>query len=235
MAKLRDIAKGTRAVKTVPFRLASAPLLAAGDESDEHTIQVGLRVLNPGEVQLVYENAVQDAAKSGVPQWLETHPLCRLHEMVHTLALACVDADSGERLEPFFVGGAEEIRGSNDLSADSIAYLWAQQQLWQDECTGPRGAAKTPGELIAMVAEEAARPENARDVPFSRLRPSSQLSCFHSICVLLWSSLTGKLPSGSGESATSENATLAASVDPDPPAPTRPQPKPKTPKRKGGK
>jgi hypothetical protein len=216
MAKLRDIAKGTRAIKAVPFRLASAPLLPPGVETDEHTIMVGLRVLSPGEIADVYQKAMEAAALAGVSQWLDTHPLCRLHEMFHTVALACVDVDSGERAEPFFVGGVEEIRTSVDLTGDSIAFLYAQHQLWQDECSGPRGAAKTPGELVAMVAEEAARPENARDVPFSRLRPSAQLSCFHSICVLLWSSLTAKSPSTSTPSSSSTSEPL----------PSEPLPKP---------
>lgn len=214
--KLHQIAKGTRAVKAIPFRPANAPLLAAGEESDEHTIQVGVRVLNPSEIKEVYEKALAASEKGGVAQWLDTHPLCRLHEMAHTVALACVDIDSAERAEPFFVS-VDEVMNDDAIGGDNLAYLYQQHQLWQDECCGPRGATKTTQEIIAMVAEEAARPDNARDVPFSRLRPSVQLSCFHSTSVLLWSLLMHKSASSSGDEESSDEASK----------PSNPEPKPK--------
>ena len=191
MAKLANIKKGTRAVKPMPFRLADAPPQHPGDEADEHTMTVGLRVLTPGEIGLVYENAMADAQKAGVPQWLDTHPLCRLAEMVHTVALAAVDWDSPDRAEPFFVGGAETVRDHPGMGGDNLAYLYEQHRDWQDECGG-RGAPNKIGDIIAMVEQEAGRPENAPGVPFSRLRPSAQRALWHSTAVLLWSLLRDK-------------------------------------------
>jgi hypothetical protein len=124
--------------------------------------------------------------------------------MIHTVALAAVDVDSPDRAEPFFVGGAETVRTHPGMCGDNLAYLYEQHRIWQDECS-PRGPAKTIGELVAMVAEEAARPENAPDGPFSRLRPSALKSSLHSICVLLSSSLVDKLQSSSGGGTSSDN------------------------------
>lgn len=200
--KLRDVVKGSRAVKPVRFRLANAPLLAPGQEADEHTIIVGVRVLTPGEVGQVFENAIRDAAEQGVTQWLDTHPLCRLHEMQHAMLLACVDYDSGDRAEPFFAS-LDEIRNHPGMGADNLAYLFAQWQLWQDEVAD--NIRKTPGELVAMVLEEAGRPENATDGPFSDCSPSMLKACLRSICVLYVSSLATRSPSTSPESSSSKS------------------------------
>jgi hypothetical protein len=202
--KLREIPKGTRAVKPVPFRLANAPQLPPGQDSDEHTYTVGVRVLSPGEIEQLYENAIRDAAKNGVTEWLDTHPLCRLHEMRHAVLLACVDIDSTERAEPFFASMAE-LADHPGMGGDNLAYLFSQWRLWQDEVS-PAGKRHTPGELIALILEEAGRPEHSPDSPFSRLSPSAQQRCFHSTAVLLASSLTDRsLTSSPGESSSSES------------------------------
>lgn len=213
--KLRDIAKGSRAVKPVKFRLANAPLLAAGAEEDEHTITVGVRVLTPGEVAQVYENAIADAAKQGVGQWLDTHPLCRLHEMQRTVLLACIDYDSAERAEPFFAS-LDEVRDHPGMGADNLAYLFAQWRLWQDEVAG--NLRKTPGELVAMIVEEAGRPENAPDGPFSRCSPNMLQDCLHSICVLYVSLLVTKSPSTLPESIFTANNSRPSEEPPEKPA-----------------
>lgn len=227
MAKLENIKKGTRAVKPVPFRLADAPPQLPGDADDGHTYTVGLRVLTPGEIGSVYELAMADAAKAGVREWLDTHPVCRLAEMVHTVNLAAVDWDSPDRAEPFFVGGVETVRNHPGMTGDSLAYLYEQHRAWQDECGG-RVVGTTIGQVMAMVEEEAGRPENAPGVPFSRLRPSSQKDLWHSTCVLLWSLLRDKsgfissadasTPPGESESAKPESQpspeTVATSQPP---------------------
>ena len=131
MAKLRQIEKGTRAVKTVRFRLANAPIPAdwesgQGLPDDEHTIKVGVRVLTGSEIATIYENARRSAKAAGVDTWLDTDPLCRLHEMAETLAIACVDWEAPD--EPFFVSAAE-VLGSDALGGANIAYLQAVKHL----------------------------------------------------------------------------------------------------------
>jgi hypothetical protein len=226
--KLRDIQKGTRAVKPVQFRLANAPPLAPGEDTDEHTITVGVRILTPHELEQLYENAIAAAVKNGVPQWLDTHPLCRLHEMRHAVLLACVDYDSPERAEPFFVSMAE-LSEHPGMGGDNLAYLFAQWRLWQDEVS-PQGKQQTPGELIALILEEAGRPENSPDSPFLRLSPSAQRRCFHSTAVLLATSLTDR----SDSSSQVENSSAESSI-PSAPPPSAKRRQSKTKARKRGR
>lgn len=221
--KLHQIAKGTRSVKRVPFRVSNAPELTGDDwEQDEHTIQVGIRALTPAESSEVLEKARESAEKAGVKEWLATHPLCELHLMVHLVAVACVDSEAPS--EPFFVGGAKEILDSPEIAGDNLAYLAQQAKLWNDQL-GPRDPEITAEQLISAVVREAERPENAPEAFFSRLRPSSQLSCFRSISKLLTSLLTSRSLSGLPETTSS-----VATADPTP-SPS-PETNPATPKAK---
>jgi hypothetical protein len=54
--------------------------------------------------------------------------------MLHTLAIACVDRDSpAESPQPFFDGGWQQIHESRAMLPETVAYLYLQQQMWQDE------------------------------------------------------------------------------------------------------
>ena len=224
--KLRDIKKGTRAVKAVPLRLANAPAVDGPDwENDEHTILVGVRVLTGTEIGEALEKAQETAAKAGVPQWLATHPLCRLHEMAHTVAIGCVDNE--KRDEPFFVGGFDEVMGSPEIAGANIAYLFEQIETWNDEVNG-RSAKLTGEQLIAAIVMEAERPEHAQETFFSRLSPASRVSCFHTLAVMLSGLLTSRslTISPTGGSTTS-------TTDPSPEAEAPVSPSPKTKRGRG--
>lgn len=207
--KLNQIAKGTRNVKSVPFRLASAPPVEGEDwQTDPGTIQVGIRALTPAESSEVLAKAQESALAAGAKEWLATHPLCELHLMVHLVAVACVDSDAHG--EPFFVGGAKEVLSSPEIAGDNLAYL-AQQVKLHNDSIGPRDADLTPEQMIAAIVKEAERPENAPETFFSRLRPSSQMSCFRSMAKLLSDLLTIRSLSGSLDS-TSSTETESASA-----------------------
>lgn len=222
--KLRDVAKGKRAVKAVPFRLANAPdpkPVPAGESVvlDEHTHLVGVRVLTGDELATVYERAQADAKRKGVDQWLDTHPLCRLYEMAHTVAVACVDNEA--RDEPFFVS-VNEVLSSPDVGEDNIAYLYEQQRAWQDECSLRSNRPLTVTETMAMLAQEAERPENATS-PFSDLRAASLASCFRTTAflfqnLLMVRSLSGGLDESSGTSSSSERESQPPNPEPTTPA-----------------
>jgi hypothetical protein len=123
--------------------------------------------------------------------------------MGHCVTLACVDNE--KRDEPFFAS-FEELMTSPLIGGDNIAYLYQQQQLWQDECTF-RSDKFSLEQAVAMIAVEAERPENSRDSPFSKLRQSSQLSLWHSTCVLFTSLLMGRSLTGTPtESSSSSDA-----------------------------
>jgi hypothetical protein len=203
--KLHQIAKGTRSVKRIPFRVSNAPEVEGVDwEKDENTIEVGIRALTPAESSEVLEKARDSAEKAGVKEWLATHPLCELHLMVHLVAIACVDSEAPG--EPFFVGGAKEILDSPEIAGDNLAYLAQQVKLWNDQL-GPREPDMSAEQLISALIKEAERPENAPETFFSRLRPSSQLSFFRSTAKLLTSSLMNRYLSGSPEATSLTETT----------------------------
>lgn len=203
--KLHQIAKGTRSVKRIPFRVSNAPDIEGVDwKKDENTIEVGIRALTPAESSEVLEKARDAAEKAGVKEWLATHPLCELHLMVHLVAVACVDSEAPS--EPFFVGGAKEILDSPEIAGDNLAYLAQQAKLWNDQL-GPREPEMTAEQLISALIREAERPENAPETFFSLLRPSSQLSFFRSTAKLLTSSLMNRYLSGSPEATSSTETT----------------------------
>lgn len=215
--KLRDVAKGTRAVKPVTFRLANAPPpppLTADDAaagvsaSDPGEVTVGVRVLTVGEIEDVFERAQQDARAKGVEKWESEHPICRTAQMLRTIELACVDND--KRDEPFFAS-ADEIRGSPEIGPDNIAYLFEQQDHWQDECSFGKRKLNAE-EMISLVIQEAERPESAPS-PFSRLRPGLVASCMRFMAVVWWSSVKASLPTTSPADTSSESDTTSQSAE----------------------
>jgi hypothetical protein len=196
--KLRELAKGTRAVKAVPFRLANAPEPPPEEGQDPHVHMVGVRVMTGDEIAAAYEKAQTDVAKRGVAQWLDTHPLCRLYLMAHTLAVACVDNEA--RDEPFFVS-AQQVMSSPEVGGDNIAYLFEQQQAWQAE-SALDAKGKTPEEVIGLLAMEAARTENAES-PFDRMPRATLVSCLRSSARLLTTLLMGNSDTGSSDDSNS--------------------------------
>jgi hypothetical protein len=206
--KLREIRKGTRAVRPVLMRLANAPAVDTPDwESDENTIKVGIRVLTGAEISEALQKAQESVAKAGVPQWLGTHPLCRLHEMAHTVAIGCVDDE--KRGEPFFVGGFDEVMASPEIGSANIAFLFEQVELWNEEVNG-RSAKLTSEQLISAVVQEAERPEHAPERFFSRLSPASRVSCFHSLAELLSNLLMSRSLSTAPDGSSSTPSTPSA-------------------------
>lgn len=212
--KLHEIKKGTRAVKTVPLRLATAPLLDAGADwetaDDGGTVMVGIRILTGTETAEAFEKAQDSARKAGVPQWLATHPLCQLHEMAQLVAAACVD--DAARGEPFFVGGAAEVLGDIAIGTDNIGYLAQQIELWQNEVS-PRGSEVSEERLISAIVQEAERPEHAPEAFFSRLRPKEQLSCIRSMARMLSDLLANRSLIFSESSSSSSTTTESSSPE----------------------
>lgn len=210
--RFKELAKGTRAVKEVQFRLANAPpiTLQPGEPlpSDEYTAKLGVRVLTGDEIATVYSKAQAAAKAAGQHEWLSEHPLCRLHEMVQTLLAACVDIEAPA--EPFFAS-AEEILRSPEIGGDNIAYLFEQHGAWQDECSIRTGDL-TVEQVIGLLAVEADRPENAES-PLVRMRPSSRESFLRITASLFSNLLKDRLLSGSGaDTASSETAKTTESA-----------------------
>lgn len=191
--KFREVAKGTRAVKVVEFRLAN---------EERPPVSVGVRVLSGAETAVALEKAIAAAKAAGAKEWLDTHPLCRLHEMAQTLAVACVDVDS--RDEPFFIS-ADEILQDCRIGADNIAYLFEHWRSWQAECSLDVKDF-TPEQCIGILLEEAVRPESARS-PLSTMPRGSLESFFHTTAVLFASLLTRKSDSTSPSESDGTSAS----------------------------
>lgn len=207
--RLRDIEKGKRAIKRVPFRPATgaaqpgrAPLEPHADE-----VALGVRVMTGEETAEVYKRARADASAAGVDQWDEDDPICRLHRMVHTVALCCIEVpdDPGAPIpdepRPFFES-AEEIRSSHLVGRDNIVYLFDCIEEWQMDCGGVLEKNLTPEQVIGIMLQEAERPESA-DSPLDRMRPGLRRSCFRTSGALLGSLLQDRSHSSSpGDSST---------------------------------
>lgn len=196
MGRFSAIARGTRATRPVVLSyggvdvpLAVRPLTGAEEAealAEGRAYAVGKGIAAPGPTDRLYE----------------------IGYMAATLVLGCVDAD--DPAAPFFASAAEVL---DNLDTDRIAYLYEQQQAWQDWCS-PRPKNMDAGEFIALVlrlAEEGAGAE--ADDPLVTLRPSLRRSFARTLARQYMSRLT---PSG-GSGSASEPGT---STLPDPAAPT---------------
>jgi hypothetical protein len=216
--KLHQVAKGTRAVKPVLLRFANAPVVDGPDwENDENTVIVGVRVLTGTEISEALQKAQESVAQAGVPQWLATHPLCRLHEMAQTVAVGCVDNEAHG--EPFFIGGFDQVMSSPEIAGANIAYLFEQIEAWNEEVNG-RSRKFTGPQIIAAMVAEAERPENAQETFFSRLSPASRERFLHSTAVMFTDVLTSRSLIGSPDAtATTTPPPSPTSEEPAAPAP----------------
>lgn len=224
--KLKDVAKGTWAVKAVPLRLANASQAAQPGQPPSGapvTVQVGVRVLTGDETASVYQKAQELALEKGVPEWKAEHPLCLLYEKACTIALACVDADSDPRKpEPFFAEGVAEVLSSPLIGSDNIVYLHERWEWWQDECSFET-AKMTAEEVIAVAMKHAEAPEN--ESPLGRMRPGLRETYTRTLAVALSSLLnpkslstspTGTSSLGSKSETQSESEAARGSADGEP-------------------
>jgi len=203
MARFRDILNGKRARKTIEFpldgfdplrRATGLPPGEPGPEAPDHVL-VDLVVLLGYETADVLEKARSFAKTRGIESPKEGDSLFDLGVMVHTLLRVCVDHESPEaEVRPFFASEAE-VLGS---PRDRIAYVFAQHEIWQDQCS-PQVGRVSPDALYAIVQEAAASPDPAR--PFAYLRPGLAAICFRSMALQLVSSPTPKSQPGSSSEA----------------------------------
>lgn len=236
MARFSDIQKGKRARRTVAFpmpntRCSLMPPLAeleaqrAADKAGQPTtdnatesgsvtpaasdeaILVDLVVLNGVEETAALERARAFAIKSGVADPKPNEPIYDLAVMAHTLVAGCVDHDSGAELRPFFDSVEQVLQ---NLNRDQIAFLFAQHEHWQDECS-PQGKDLDENGFYAWLVG-VAESESPSDF-FERLRPSILWRFTRTTARLLLLSRADKSEPG----ATSETST-SGSTSPIPPA-----------------
>lgn len=159
MPTFGQLAQGTRSRKAIPLGLGRArisPETGAWETGDGGVlVELDVRPLNPLETSTVIERARAFAVSKGVKDPKDGDELYDDAKILHTLVLACLDHDSPpDAPRPFFEGGFDQLHGTELLLPDHIAYLYEQQQLWQDECS-PRFMRQTPGQFMAGVVAAA--------------------------------------------------------------------------------
>lgn len=159
MATFGQIAQGTRARKPIKLGFGRARISSETGEwlTDEGgtVTTLDVRPLNPIEYTEVVQRARDFAISKGIPDPHDGEEIYDDAKILHTLVLACIDNESPAIApRPFFDGGFDQLHGTELLLPDHIAYLYEQQQQWQDECS-PRFMKQTPGEFITAVMKTA--------------------------------------------------------------------------------
>ncbi len=218
--KLKDVAKGTWAIKPVPLRLANAVEAAQPGQPPSAApviVTVGVRVLTGAETEQVYEKAASRAREKGVAEWKDEHPICKLALMAFTLAIACVDFESDHKKPDGFFDSVDDVFESKHVGTDNIVYLYERYQDWQDACSIERKN-MSADEVIATALQMVEAPEGA-DSPLDLMRPGLRKSFTRTLAVLLLSSLDRKSPSGSpGDSSTGDSKNSPPSSAEAPPS-----------------
>lgn len=170
---------------------ATEPGSVAPAAADAPTL-VDLVVLTGAEEAKALELSRARAVTSGIASPGPNEPLYDLAHMVHTLLLGCVDHDSPSTAPVPFFDSAEQIL--QNLNRDQIAYLFAQYEHWQDECS-PQAKDMTEEGFYSWLVG-VAESESPSDF-FEKLRPSILWSYSRTSARLLLISRPGKSALGS--------------------------------------
>lgn len=172
----------------------------------DEPVPVLVRALSALEEQQAVGFALTDAKAKGAVKAEAGEPLYDVAFWAKAVATAYVDSESADGA-PFFDGGVTQVL--DKLPVDSIAYLFQEQQRWQEEVS-PSFKTKSGDELVEAVRAIASQ---AGDVFFSRCSPSTQMLSARFMAGLLVSSPDTSWQSGSRATAT---------TTPSSPEPTRP-------------
>lgn len=155
MSKFSDVTQGTRARKPIKLPLPGAQVDGETGEWLGPTVDLDVRVLREDEHTQVLAQAHAFARKNGIEEPGDGDPLYEQGKMLHTLAIACIDRESPKDAPtPFFDEGWEQIHKSEVMTHEVVAYLYLQQQIFQDE-VNPLLKAMSPGEFMAAAIKTA--------------------------------------------------------------------------------
>lgn len=181
--KFAQIAKGTRAEKSVPMPGVLAP--------DGSPVTFLVRPLTGAEESDVVAGAIAHARAKGVTNPKPGDELYDLGRMAHTLAIAALDSDSPSNARTTFFAGVDEILGQ--LHVENISFLYRHHELWQEECSPYERALDHPT-LLQKVSEVAAA---GGEASFIRMSPLTQWSFVRFLAAHVLTSLAPKSPSSS--------------------------------------
>lgn len=161
------MARGVRAEKDTTFRFAGSD------------VKVLIRPLSALEEADVTADAIKFAKSKG-SEALEGRPIYEAAFAAGALAISCLDPDSpADARSPLFDKGATQVL--SELDTDTIAQLFEQHRLWQEECS-PYLKTKSAGELFDLAKRVAQEND-----PFSyvRMSPRTRWLLQHSTAALL--------------------------------------------------
>lgn len=178
-ADLLKLAEGKRKRHTMEL-----PLIGV-----EKPITIGIRVMDPFEEVEVLANARAFALERKVADPSDGEPIYDFGIRLFTLATVCTIADTDDR---FFSSIDQLLHSQGLISRDVIEYAFAVYEMIADE-ERVRASRVTPDQLIS-IAKDAV---GGNYLPFCRLRPGTQASCFRSMAALWLNSLKDKSDSSS--------------------------------------
>lgn len=231
--KFGNVAKGTRAAKPVVLPLVNTagpyqsdpPEAAAQRAIDGHPeraeIRLGVRAITPGELATILERAAE-YARARKAEIDDRNSIYSLAYNLNLCAIACVDIDPVDdagnpipfdpaNAQPFFGTGdidsaIREMLESAHLSPDTIQYLAAEQEAWQDEVS-PLATKLSPEQLWKIIGEVASSSDAS---PFLKLRLGTLLQCMRLLVSQLLSAQMDSSHSPSEQSESSSNGPVAA-------------------------
>lgn len=155
MAKFSDVTQGVRARKPIKLPLPGAQIDGETGAWVGPTVDLDVRVIKEDEHAVILGQALAFARKHGLQDPGDGDPLYEQGKMLHTLAIACLDPESPKDAPaPFFDGGWEQIYTSEVMTPEVTAYLYLQQQLYQDE-VNPLLKTMSPTEFMAAAIKTA--------------------------------------------------------------------------------
>ena len=193
MATFGSLVRGPRARKRVKLPMPGSSVDPETGELSGDVIELDVCGLNPVERSEVAARARAFAKARGVDDPRDEDELYEWGKILHTLVLTCIDKDSTEDApSPFFDGGFDQLHETKLLGPEHVAFLYEQQQQWQDECA-PGLKSQTPEEFWAAVVKTAAGDMSF----FVNARPGMRWSFTRTLAALHLSSLTDKSHSSS--------------------------------------
>lgn len=215
MATFGSVSRGRRARKPVPFPLSGARWSAAKSDWDGETVTVDVRPLTVAESMEAVSAAAARARSQGVHDPGPGDEIYDVALEVETLLRGVVDHEAAEdaRDPARFFESYEQVAEDDGIQREHIAYLYEQQQIWQQECS-PRELSMPVEQMEAAIVRAAAG--DARD--FLGWSPAMRWSFTRFTAALALTSLTGRSRSGSPSAPTSPPAP----AEPPPPRPPEP-------------
>lgn len=193
MSTFSKIVAGPRKRAPATLPLPGASWNAELGKWEGPTAELDVRALRPDEFATVLAGARQYAIDHGLKEPVPSDELFERGRMLHTLALACVDREAPkDDPDPskFFDGGVPQIEGSDLITPETVAYLFAVQALHQDEVS-PLQKNQTPEQFVTAVAKIV---EGDVDF-FASMRPGMQWSFVRILASRYVNSTPHELPS----------------------------------------